>query len=62
MQAALSHFQAMIAGDPRLAGELGNEQIKMRAVLQVLQVRGAEPSVHLCHIQHLLQQFELQLC
>lgn len=32
------HFQAMIERDPQLAGQVGNEQIKMRAVLQVLQV------------------------
>ena len=45
LQATLAHFQAMIEGDPQLAGQVGNEQIKMRAVLQVLQVRAAGPTM-----------------
>ena len=41
LQAALQHFQAMVEGDPLLAGQVGNEQIKTRAASQVLQVSAA---------------------
>ena len=40
-QAALQHFQTMVEGDPLLAGQVGNEQIKTRAASQVLHVSAA---------------------
>ncbi|CAL5220340.1 g2336 [Coccomyxa viridis] len=41
-EATMAHFHAMIEGDPQLAGQVGNEQIKMRAVMQVLQAKRRE--------------------
>ena len=38
LQAALQHFQALLDGEPQLAGQIGNEQIKTRAASQVLWV------------------------
>ena len=38
LQAALQHFQALLDGEPQLAGQMGNEQIKTRAASQVLWV------------------------
>ncbi len=55
VQATMAHFHAMIEGDPQLAGQVGNEQIKMRAVMQVLQVRAANPRMQKHCKQHLLQ-------
>ena len=55
VQATLAHFHAIIEGDPQLAGQVGNEQIKMRAVLQVLQVRAANPRMQKHCKQHLLR-------
>ena len=38
LQAALQHFQTLLDGEPQLAGQIGNEQIKTRAASQVLWV------------------------
>ncbi|CAK0782896.1 hypothetical protein CVIRNUC_006091 [Coccomyxa viridis] len=43
-QAALQHFQALLDGEPQLAGQIGNEQIKTRAASQVLWAKRRELS------------------